>query len=515
MARFFAETIADGEMSRALAIGLLLIAALLLSLYVATKGQRERSTANGSALATRTTDKETATEASPRPAPLADNPAASSPKSPSDPASRSSSSFLESFGDRKSEAGASEPAGTATDQELEKNLLALDEAGDRLEALRSAVAANPELAQDKETLAERDRLIAELNQGLAMLEKRLARAREARPGDLVPQWLTGELLMLAGGEPDRALPYLERAAAGGLDRPRLTASLARAQLDMNRFDQAYASAAKALEASPRDRYVWMTFTRVAFSNEKFARVLEQLDSAFGGQLPDWAARARRDAAQLLSRWQREQTFRQAAARADDLPRVRLTIEHRHFARGADGQPLNTVQTAGREQVVVELFEDQAPVTVANFLDLVEKKFYDGTRFHLAEAATLVTGGDPNSRSADPSQDGAGGPGYLIPDEFDLPTARDHFRGSLSMVNTGPQTAGSQFFITLAPRPGMNGHFTVFGRVVEGQAAVDHITPGRTTPEVGRYGKTIPGDLLVRAEVLRKRPHPYRVDKVEK
>jgi cyclophilin family peptidyl-prolyl cis-trans isomerase len=445
-------------------------------------------------------------------------PSSSNPSTPSNPAdqtgSRSSNSFLESFGDRKSQAGASKPGGIFTDSELEKKLLALDEASDQLETLRSRVAATPALAQDRRTGADRDRLIAELNQGLATLEKELARAREARPQDAVPQWLTGELLMLAGGEPEKILAYLERAAAGGLNRPRLLASLARAQLEANQFDQACTSAARALQATPRDRYAWMTFTRVAFSVEKFAEVKEQLDRAFGDQLPDWAARTQRDAVELLVRWQREQGFRQADARKNDLPRVRFTIEHRRFARGPDGQPLNSVESTGREEAVVELFEDQAPATVANFLDLVEKKSYDGTRFHLAEAAALVTGGDTNSRNADPSQDGAGGPGYVIPDEFNSANARDHFRGSLSMVNTGPHTAGSQFFITLVPKPGMNGHFTVFGRVIEGQGAIDRITPGRTTREVGRYGKIVPGDLLVRAKVIRKRPHLYHVKKFE-
>jgi cyclophilin family peptidyl-prolyl cis-trans isomerase len=419
--------------------------------------------------------------------------------------SQSSNSFLEGFGDRKSAENVGQPVALLTDAELEKKLLALDETSDQLETLRARVAADPHLAEDRQILAQRDRLIGELNQGLAVLEKEMGQAREARPQAAVPQWLTGELLMLAGGEPDKILPYLQRAAAGELDRPRLFASLARAQLEANQFDQAYTSASKALAGAPRDRYSWMTFTRVAFSVERFSEVVEKLEQAFGSQLPDWAGRTRSDAQQLLARWEREQQFRQAEARANDLPRVRLTIEHRRFARAPDGRPLNTVESTGREEVMLELFAGQAPATVSNFLSLVEKKFYDGTRFHLAEPAALVTGGDPNSKKPDASQDGTGGPGYVIPDEFNLPAARDHFRGSLSMVNTGPQTAGSQFFITLMPKPGMNGHFTVFGRVIEGQGTIDRITPGRTNPDVGRYGKIVPGDLLVRAEILRRRP----------
>ena len=142
-----------------------------------------------------------------------------------------------------------------------------------------------------------------------------------------------------------------------------------------------------------------------------------------------------------------------------------------------------------------------------------RSYGQGQRFHLAAPATLVTGGDPNTKNDDPSDDGSGGPGYTIPDEFREPGARRHFRGALSMVNTDPETAGSQFFITVAPMPLMDGQFTVFGRVIQGQEVVDRITLGRTTPEVGRFGKIIPGDVLVHAEVIRKRPHEYRVFKL--
>jgi cyclophilin family peptidyl-prolyl cis-trans isomerase len=174
--------------------------------------------------------------------------------------------------------------------------------------------------------------------------------------------------------------------------------------------------------------------------------------------------------------------------------------------------LSTIESTGQETVIVELFEDQAPNTVANFIGLVSRKYYDGTSFHLSVPATLVTGGDPNTKNNDPADDGTGGPGYVIPNEFKNKGARNHFRGSLSMVKTGPYTTGSQFFLSLAPQPEANGRFTVFGRIVEGQDAVDHITTGRTNRQLGLYGKIIPGDLLVCAEVIRKRAHEYRVVK---
>jgi peptidyl-prolyl cis-trans isomerase B (cyclophilin B) len=424
-------------------------------------------------------------------------------------------SFLESFRAREAAADHAASGPAPSDHELEKQFDTLAGTWDRLEALRSRVGAAQPAAETKEfkdALAKRDQLVERLNEGLASLQKSLAAARGARPQDPVPQWLTGELFVLVGGEPEERLPYLRRAAAAGLDRPRLFASLAVSQLEANQFAAAYDSALNALERGDRDRYVWNAYSRAAFASEKFARVIDRLDRAFPNEKRDWAAAIRREAADLRTRWQAEQQLRRAEEKADDLPRVRLTIEHRRFARGPDGKRSSNIETTGRGDVIIELFEDQAPVTVANFLSLVARGFYDGTRFHLAEPASLVAGGDPKTKDTDASDDGTGGPGYVIPDEFASPKARGHFRGSVSMVDTGPHTAGSQFFITLAPRPEMDGRFTVFGRVIEGQDVVDAISRGRTNPLVGRFGKIIPGDLLVRATVIRKRPHPYRVVK---
>ena len=114
---------------------------------------------------------------------------------------------------------------------------------------------------------------------------------------------------------------------------------------------------------------------------------------------------------------------------------------------------------------------------------------------------MVVGGDPNTKNDDPSDDGTGGPGYVIADEFRVPDAHLHFRGSVAMVESAANTAGSQFFIELVPHPEMNHHLTVFGRVVDGQDGIDRITPGRTNMRFGRFGKSIPGDLLVRARVV--------------
>ena len=342
----------------------------------------------------------------------------------------------------------------------------------------------------------------------AALDKEVKQAVQARPKDAVPRWLTGELLLLVRGEPEAMLPHLQFAQTHGLSRPRLFASLSRAHLEANQFAAAYRDGLQAVEQGGTGRYGWDAFMYAAVSTNHFDQFVERLDQSFKAGLPDWAKAYRRDAAAMHSQWVAEQQLRLAEA-GRRLAAVRLVIEHRRFAKGSGGQQLTTIESMGSAEVIVELFENERTKTVANFLDLVERKFYDGTRFYLAVSAFMVVGGDPYSKKEDPSRDGTGGPGYVIPDEFTSAKARKHFHGSLSMVNTGPHTAGSQFFFTLLPRPNMNGHFTVFGRIVQGQEVVDRITRGRTTPELQAACRIIPGDLLVRAEVIRKRPHVYR------
>ncbi len=385
-----------------------------------------------------------------------------------------------------------EPEGALrTNPELEKRFHAVVEVSNRLKR------------EDK-------RLLGDYEKSLRALEKDLARARKARPADPVPAWLTGELLLLINGHPDEILPHLRLAIERGLNRPRVFATLARTLTESNQPDEAFRSAVKALGLDGKDRYAWNAFTRAAFNTEHFAEVVARVDRSFPNEKPEWAEEIRKAAIAGQGRWEAEQKLRAAEQKAD-LPRVRLLIEHRRFARDPQGVPLTKIESTGKGEVVLELFEDQAPATVANFLTLIEQKVYDGTRFYLAVPATLVAGGDPKSRTGDAADDGSGGPGYVIPDEFNRAGARNHFRGSLSMVSRGPHTAGSQFLVTLAPGREMDGHFTVFGRVLKGQDVLDRITPGRTNKHVG-FGRIVPGDLLVRAEVLRKRPHEYRVIK---
>jgi cyclophilin family peptidyl-prolyl cis-trans isomerase len=423
-------------------------------------------------------------------------------------------SFLEAFGDKGTEAADDKQRPLHSSDDLQKRFLTLaadkEQGEDAVQQQFKAALKKTSPEEVRQAKAAADALAAKLNKTLASFEKDLKRAREARPEDPVLQWLTGELLMVVGGEPEAILPYLRQARKAGLEQPRLLASLAFVLVKTNHFAEAYDPAARALASGAQDPYLWRQFVRAAFALEKFATVVERVEQIFPDQRPAWAAKMRLDAMLMEARWQAEKRLRAAEQKADDLPRVRLVIEHRRFARDANGSATTRIESTGTGEVILELFEDQAPNTVANFLQLASDKVYDGTRFYRAEGAAIVAGGDPKSKTGDAAGDGSGGPGYVIPDEFQRPEARAHFRGCISMVNTGPGTAGSQFFITLVPMPSMDGHFTVFGRVLQGQDVVDRITRGRTNPEVGFYGRLIPGDLLIRAEVLRKRPHEYKV-----
>ena len=114
----------------------------------------------------------------------------------------------------------------------------------------------------------------------------------------------------------------------------------------------------------------------------------------------------------------------------------------------------------------ELFKDKAPLTAQNFLDLTNKGFYNGLKFHRVIADFMLQGGDPNGN-------GTGGPGYKIKDEFG-PGLKHSAPGMLSMANAGPNTGGSQFFVTLVPTPWLDGKHAIFGKVVSGMDVVEKI-----------------------------------------
>lgn len=131
-----------------------------------------------------------------------------------------------------------------------------------------------------------------------------------------------------------------------------------------------------------------------------------------------------------------------------------------------------IKTA-RGDLVLELYPQDAPVTVNNFVTLARKGFYNGLTFHRVIPDFMAQGGDP-------SGNGTGGPGYKFQDEF---SSRTHQAGSLSMANSGPNTNGSQFFICYAPQPHLNGKHTVFGQLTQGMDVLKKLVNGDKMNEV--------------------------------
>ena len=137
------------------------------------------------------------------------------------------------------------------------------------------------------------------------------------------------------------------------------------------------------------------------------------------------------------------------------------------AANAQGKhPHATIET-NKGTIVVELYADEAPKTIANFIALAKKGFYDGIIFHRVIPGFMVQTGDPTGT-------GRGGPGYTFPDEIS-PALKHSAPGTLSMANAGPNTNGSQFFITVAPTPWLDGRHTIFGRVISGYETVEAIS----------------------------------------
>jgi len=152
-------------------------------------------------------------------------------------------------------------------------------------------------------------------------------------------------------------------------------------------------------------------------------------------------------------------------------------------------PKIQIQTE-RGNITIEMFEDEAPNTVANMISLIQKGYYNGLNFHRVIPDFMIQGGCPHGT-------GTGGPGYDFDDEC-APDRRHDSAGVLSMANAGPGTNGSQFFITHGPTPHLDGKHTVFGKVTEGQEVVDEIKQG---------------DVMQTVVVLQKRDHDYEVEKL--
>lgn len=197
---------------------------------------------------------------------------------------------------------------------------------------------------------------------------------------------------------------------------------------------------------------------------------------------------------------------ETAAKSDKISITTRELLEELFVRfnqhKLDTNPQVKIETS-KGDIVIELFEDEAPNTVANFISLVEKNFYDGLKFHRVIEGFVAQGGDPEG-------DGSGGPGYTIACECYEVEARRHYLGSLSMAHAGKDTGGSQFFICLTRTPNLNEMHTVFGRVIDGIDVLDNLSRNYTSTEPIPNSET---DVIKNMEVVRKRDHEYKPVKI--
>ena len=267
--------------------------------------------------------------------------------------------------------------------------------------------------------------------------------------------------------------------------------IAVAHLRSDRYDDTLKVTSFLIDHKYPQKDVYRIAASAAFATMHLAEAKKYLEALGDGKVPDDAASKQMlgeiDRYQPL--WEEEQKLRAAEAKADDLPRVKL-----HTSQG---------------DIVLELFENEAPNTVANFISLVEKGFYNGTQFHRVLPNFMAQGGDPLSKDPVKNKNkiGSGGPGYTIACECYQPNRRTHFEGSLSMAHAGRDTGGSQFFLTFGPTPHLDGKHTVFGRVIEGMDVLPKLQ--RIDPDAERLRSSgVLPDTIITAEVVRKRNHPY-------
>jgi len=255
----------------------------------------------------------------------------------------------------------------------------------------------------------------------------------------------------------------------------------------DRYENAMELAKLLVDNGCTEKAVYGQAGIAAYCLDDFALAQEHLNAAKeAGALSKDGMAYLTDVAFARKLWGKEREIRAAEAKADDLPRVLLKTN--------------------KGEILVELYENEAPQTVGNFVSLVESGFYDGVSFHRVLPGFMAQGGCPNG-------DGFGGPGYNIYCECFKDDHRKHFRGSLSMAHGTPRnTGGSQFFITFRRTSHLDGVHTVFGRVIKGIEVLEKIQ--RRNPAPSARGPLPEPDKIVEAKVVRKREHEYKPTKVQ-
>ncbi len=309
-------------------------------------------------------------------------------------------------------------------------------------------------------------------------------AEPSQRGEIRKQY--DELTERAEAVQRQVLDAVEKAYAAtpGAD-PQLTGllmGLSGLQLQRENYEEALRLARILLDHQAPERPLYNVAAVAAFNTGHFDDAERYLKAAREARVATEDTEEQlKDLEYYKQVWPREEKLRAAEAKADDLPRVLLKTN--------------------KGDIELELFENEAPIAVANFISLVEKGFYTRLAFHRVLPKFMAQGGCPKGN-------GSGGPGYTIPCECYQPNHRLHFRGSLSMAHRGRDTGGSQFFLTFVPTHNLDGKHTVFGRVVKGMDVLAKLQRRDPTKE-----EQPDPDGILEAKVLRKRDHPYEPKKL--
>lgn len=322
-------------------------------------------------------------------------------------------------------------------------------------------------------------LIAKKAEVVARIEEIGASFQEATPEER--EQFQQEVTKLSTNFQKEVMPQLVKLAPLAFERNPKDSDAAEIMMQVtyakNRFDQSAEVADQVLASSPENALALNVAGVSHFAIHDFEKSVEILENAqdLGVLYPQLGGRYLESARNYIDYWKTEQEIRatEAAATGDDaLPRV--------------------LMKTSQGDILLELFENEAPNTVANFIMLVEKGYYDGIAFHRVIPGFMAQGGQKNSL--------AGGINYTIDCECYREDARRHFAGSLSMAHAGKDTGGAQFFLTHLPTPHLDREerpesvHTVFGRVVEGMDVVASLQQA---------------DQIESATVVRKRNHEYK------
>ena len=348
-------------------------------------------------------------------------------------------------------------------KEYQSSLLKFRESMSNLDQVRTRQQFETDFSKSKrdEILVKWTTAIAEGNNALATW---LSKAGEIYASDPDKYQQIGEALsemMLADTKLDKFDPWLAPA---------------KALIGSNRFNnEANLLAAGMVGLANAD----FDFVEQCWTTLQQEGKLPGIELSFFGQL-----------ASLKEKWKREQEIRQKEAEKADNPRVELMTS--------------------KGKIIVELYEDSAPEAVASFIYLVEKGYYNFSTFFRVEQHVCAQAGCEKG-------DGTGSPGYIFAGEANHPEHRDHFRGSLTLAlgsdkNTGQigkDSGGSQFFFSFLPMPYLDGTYTVFGRIVEGQPCINLFRVMNLANEDERKNTSNRPDSIMSAKVVRKRSHEYR------